>query len=172
MNTTTTAPGTATAVTITYASFGARLVALIIDVIVIGVVQGVVITPLLTVMGLSIASDIQNSGGTLDDAQAIGMIGTIFAAMGSIMLISGAISILYYALLESSKTQASLGKMALGIKVTDLNGERISFGKAALRSIGKLLSGYIMCIGYLIAAFTEKKQALHDLIASTLVIKK
>jgi uncharacterized RDD family membrane protein YckC len=82
------------------------------------------------------------------------------------------ISLLYFSLMESSKTQGSLGKMAMGIKVTDLEGQRISFGKAFLRSIGKVISQMIMYIGYIMAAFTEKKQALHDIIASTLVVKK
>jgi uncharacterized RDD family membrane protein YckC len=53
-----------------------------------------------------------------------------------------------------------------------LNGNRVSFGTAFIRAIGKIISGMIMYIGYLMAAFTEKKQGLHDMIASTLVVKK
>jgi uncharacterized RDD family membrane protein YckC len=78
---------------------------------------------------------------------------------------------LYYALLESSFKQATLGKMALGLKVTDMEGKRISFGQATGRYFAKILSGLILCIGYLMAAFTEKKQALHDIIVGTLVVK-
>lgn len=80
---------------------------------------------------------------------------------------------LYYALMESSKNQATLGKMALGIKVTDLDyGGPISFGQATGRYFGKLVSGLILAIGYIMAGFTERKQALHDMMAGTLVVKK
>jgi uncharacterized RDD family membrane protein YckC len=81
------------------------------------------------------------------------------------------VSWLYFALLESSAKQGTLGKMALGIKVTDLDGNRISFGRATGRFFAKIISGMILMIGYIMAAFTAKKQALHDIIASTLVIK-
>jgi uncharacterized RDD family membrane protein YckC len=78
---------------------------------------------------------------------------------------------LYFALMESSSKQATLGKMALGIKVTDLNGNRIGFGKATGRYFAKILSALILGIGFLMAAFTAKKQALHDMLAGTLVVK-
>jgi uncharacterized RDD family membrane protein YckC len=78
---------------------------------------------------------------------------------------------LYYALFESSHHQATLGKMALGIKVTTMDGQRISFGQASARFWCKIISGLILNIGYIMAAFTEKKQGLHDIIAKTLVVK-
>ena len=78
---------------------------------------------------------------------------------------------LYFALLESSAKQGTLGKMALGIRVTDLDGNRISFGRATGRYFAKFISAIILYIGFIMAAFTAKKQALHDIIASTLVIK-
>jgi len=76
---------------------------------------------------------------------------------------------IYEAAMNSSSKQATLGKMALGIKVTDLEGNRISFGKATGRHFGKYLSS-CMYVGYLMAAFTQKNQALHDIIAGTLVL--
>jgi formylglycine-generating enzyme required for sulfatase activity/uncharacterized RDD family membrane protein YckC len=79
---------------------------------------------------------------------------------------------LYGAVMESSSGQATLGKMALGIIVTDYEGERISFGRATGRLLGKIISSLILLIGYLMAGFTEKKQALHDMIAGTLVVVK
>lgn len=79
---------------------------------------------------------------------------------------------LYFSLMESSSNQATVGKMALGIKVTDVNGNRISFARATGRYFAKIISGLILLIGYIMAAFTEKKQALHDMIAGTLVVKK
>lgn len=78
---------------------------------------------------------------------------------------------LYYAVMESSVRQATFGKQALGLKVTGMYGERISFGTATIRYFGKILSHAIMGIGYIMAAFTEKKQALHDMLASCLVIR-
>ena len=77
---------------------------------------------------------------------------------------------LYFALQESSAQQATLGKRALGIKVTDGNGLRIGFGRATGRFFGKLLSGLIFAIGFMLAGWTEKKQALHDMLANTLVV--
>jgi uncharacterized RDD family membrane protein YckC len=79
---------------------------------------------------------------------------------------------LYRAVMESSSAQATLGKMALGIIVTDYEGNRISFGRATGRLLAKILSGLILLIGYIMAGFTEKKQALHDMIAGTLVVVK
>lgn len=82
------------------------------------------------------------------------------------------VSWLYYAIMESSSKQGTLGKMATGLKVTDLNGNRISFGRASGRYFGRILSGIILDIGFLMIAFTQKKQGLHDMIAETLVVKK
>jgi uncharacterized RDD family membrane protein YckC len=79
---------------------------------------------------------------------------------------------LYYAIQETSPKQATLGKQALGIVVTDLQGKRIDFVKATIRYFSKIISSIILLIGYIMAAFTEKKQALHDMIAGTLVLKK
>jgi len=79
---------------------------------------------------------------------------------------------LYYTAMESSRHQATLGKKALGIIVTDMSGNRISFARANGRFFGKWISGMILNIGYLMAAFTEKKQALHDILASCLVVMK
>jgi len=79
---------------------------------------------------------------------------------------------LYYALLESSAEQGTLGKRLLGLRVTDQEGRRISFGRATGRYWSKILSGIPMNIGYIMAAFTERKQALHDMIAKTLVVRR
>ncbi|UCH63264.1 MAG: RDD family protein [Fidelibacterota bacterium] len=78
----------------------------------------------------------------------------------------------YFSGMESSPLQATIGKMAVGIYVTDLQGQRISFGRASGRFFGKILSGAILLIGYLLAGFTEKKQSLHDMMAGCLVLLK
>ena len=78
---------------------------------------------------------------------------------------------LYFTIFESSSWQATPGKRMAGLLVTDTNGARIGFGKANIRYWSKILSGFVM-IGYIMAAFTEKKQALHDMIAGTLVLRR
>ena len=79
---------------------------------------------------------------------------------------------LYFTVMESSSKQGTLGKMALGIFVTDMDGNRISFARANGRDLGKILSELILGFGYVMIAFTEKKQALHDKLAGCLVLKK
>jgi uncharacterized RDD family membrane protein YckC len=78
---------------------------------------------------------------------------------------------LYGAMMESSSTQGTLGKMALSLKVTDLEGERISFGRATGRHFAKYVSAVILLIGFMMAGWTAKKQALHDMMADTLVVR-
>jgi uncharacterized RDD family membrane protein YckC len=129
-----------------YAGFWRRFAAYIIDNILIGVVYVI----LITVLG-AVAGD-----GGIVIGYLVGIVGTF----------------VYFAYMESSANQATVGKMALGIQVTDVNGGRISFGKALGRTAGKILSALILYIGYIIAAFTEKKQALHDMMAGTLVVKR
>ncbi|MDX6382521.1 MAG: hypothetical protein QOK48_94 [Blastocatellia bacterium] len=89
------------------------------------------------------------------------------------LLINGAsilLGWLYSSLLESSSWQGTVGKKVVGLRVTDLDGNRISFGKATGRYFGKILSGMICLVGFFMAAFTEKRQALHDMLANTLVL--
>jgi uncharacterized RDD family membrane protein YckC/type II secretory pathway pseudopilin PulG len=82
------------------------------------------------------------------------------------------IGVLYFVLMESSEKQATFGKMALGIKVTGLDGARITPLRALGRYFAKILSGLTLCIGYVMAGFTARKQALHDMVAGTLVVKR
>jgi uncharacterized RDD family membrane protein YckC len=92
-----------------------------------------------------------------------------FIAIG--ILITVITAWIYFALMESSPKQGSLGKLTLGIKVTNLEGERISFGKATMRFFAKFISLFPLLAGFLMAAFTIKKQALHDMIAKTIVVE-
>ncbi len=92
------------------------------------------------------------------------------SALGNIVGI--VVTWLYDALLESSEHQATLGKMVVGVKVVDLQGARISFGRASGRHFAKYLSAFICAIGYIMAAFSDRKQALHDHIASTFVVHR
>ena len=85
--------------------------------------------------------------------------------------VSAIVQFLYFTLMESSERQATIGKSLLHIYVVSTDGQRISFGQATGRYFSKILSALILCIGYLMPLFTEKKQALHDMIASTYVLE-
>ena len=87
-------------------------------------------------------------------------------------IISIVLNWLYSAGMESSSNQATLGKMVVGIKVTNLQGEPISFLNATGRHFAKIISAIILMIGYIMAAFSPTKQALHDQLAKTFVVQK
>jgi uncharacterized RDD family membrane protein YckC len=154
-----------------YAGFWLRLVALIIDGIVVSIVEFVVFVPLLSALGLGFIGAMSDMD-TEDPSNLVGMVAAIVAAAGAYWILATAIQILYFSIMESSSSQATLGKMAMGIKVTDMQGGRLDFTRAFLRNLCKLISNFTMLIGYLMAGFTEKRQALHDLIAGALVVKK
>lgn len=143
-----------------YAGFWLRFVAYIIDYIITYVASMAVGF----VLGFAIGGMIGQAGGNQQAAQAAA------AIIGGI---SGmVIGWLYYALMESSSRQGTLGKMALGLKVTDIDGRRLTFARATGRFFGKIVSGIILCVGFMMAGFTERKQGLHDIMAGTLVLKK
>jgi uncharacterized RDD family membrane protein YckC len=79
---------------------------------------------------------------------------------------------IYSAFLESSKNQATLGKLAIGAAVTDMQGNRITFARGSLRFFGKVLCVLTLFIGFLLIAFTSYRQGLHDKIAGTLVFRQ
>jgi uncharacterized RDD family membrane protein YckC len=81
------------------------------------------------------------------------------------------VGLLYEAFFESSRWQATPGKRVVGIQVTDLEGQRIGFGRAALRHVAQFLSALCLMLGYLMGAFTRRRRCLHDLIAGTLVVR-
>lgn len=152
-----------------YAGFWLRFVAYLIDDILLSIIGFVISLPFIgTIVFSGIAlSEMEKS----EERTFFGIAGIVGAVLLLVITIT-AVSWLYFALMESSKQQATLGKMALGLKVTDMNGEKISFGRATGRYFGKILSGMIFMIGYILAGLTEKKQALHDMIAGCLVIRK
>jgi len=79
---------------------------------------------------------------------------------------------LYEAFMTSSEWQATVGKRVMSIIVTDVNGNRMSFARATGRHFAKYISVFLLGIGFIVAAFSAKKQALHDMIAETLVLKR
>ncbi|HEY5824758.1 MAG TPA: RDD family protein [Cyclobacteriaceae bacterium] len=155
----------------TYAGFGLRLVAIIIDWIIIGVLQSFVIVPILVAMGFSMFAG-ASTMDTGDPEATAGMIAAIMAMAGTFWILAMCIQVLYFSFMESSNLQGTVGKLALGIIVTDMNGAKLDFGKAFIRNLCRIISNMTLFIGYIIAGFTEKRQALHDIIAGTLVIKK
>lgn len=92
------------------------------------------------------------------------------AGFGWLWLLAIAVPWLYHALFESSRKQATPGKLACGIKLTNLAGERIGFGRATARYFASWLTSLTFLIGYLTVAFTGKRQSLHDMIARTVVV--
>ena len=151
---------------VTYAGFWKRFVAYLIDELILGAIAAIILIPFIVLIGLSSFM----SEGDYPESMIGFLIAIISAYLFAICLILIA-KWLYYALMESKKG-ATLGKMALGIKVTDMNGNMVTFGRATGRYFGKFISGLTLGIGYIIAGFTQQKQALHDIMAKTLVVNK
>ena len=155
--------------TIQYAGFWWRVLAHLIDQVVLSFAAGIFVIPMMAIFGLSIYS-MTESGMDLEESPMFW--GSLVSMYASIFTVSLLINWLYYAIMESSKTQGTLGKLVLRIKVTDYGYQRVSFGRATGRFFGKYISSFILLIGYIMAGFTAKKQALHDMIASCYVIKE
>lgn len=155
----TSAPTPAAAAPVRYGGFWRRVVAFIVD----GLIVGGVMLPFGMGLGLAQLNAIMSDELTAEALYAL------IATSMFVWFIRVIVSWLYGAGFESSKFQATPGKMLLGLKVTDLEGRRVTFLRATGRAVGKWLSGLILCIGYILVAFTDRKQGLHDLIAGTLV---
>lgn len=106
-------------------------------------------------------------------AQAETMFGALIGFYFMFFVIGIVCSWLYFAMLESSARQATFGKSIMSLRVTDINRNRLSFGRASGRFFSKIVTNLVpFAIGWIMAGFTEKKQALHDFIAATLVYRK
>ena len=165
-------PGTIAAASSTrvlYAGFWLRFVAFLIDSVLRGFTFVVLLIPLLVLSGAGAALSQINSSEDVSDqvAAAIG-VSFVLGFIGIVLLVSW----LYYALFESSSWQATPGKKMLNLYVTDLAGQPITFARASGRFFAKFISGPILSwIGYIVAGFTEKKQAIHDMLAGCLVLR-
>ena len=153
-----------------YAGFWRRLVAFVIDSIVLSIplliVAGIIMYKSMSIMlPAAMAAQGQNL-----PPEALSSMLSMYAGMFGVQIFSLVLYWLYNALMESSAKQATLGKMAMGIKVVDEFGQRISFWRATGRTFGKWLSSLILYIGFLMAGATRRKQALHDMLCSTLVV--
>ena len=129
-----------------YAPFLVRALAFLFDLLILGIPMNLLLAPM---------QSNYEGGGVNPWVPLIGAVATW----------------LYFALMESSEKQATIGKQVMGLKVTGQDGGRISFGRATLRYAGKLLSSAFFAIGYFMAGFTERKQALHDMVAGTVVVR-
>lgn len=140
-----------------YGSFMDRFIALLIDYILLSIFQFVLLMPAVAFL-LSLA----------------GLITTPFVAMGfgaSYNILAVVLTWLYFAGFESSARGATLGKRAMRLRVVDEKGRRLTFGRASLRYVFKLVSAFPLLLGFIMALFTKKKQTLHDLVAETIVIE-
>jgi uncharacterized RDD family membrane protein YckC len=152
-----------------YAGFWLRVVAHLIDDVLLGIGIGILVLLGVAMVGVeSIRTMFANMNGENPEIPAAMISAIVFVSLASILL-----AWIYNAAMESSRHQGTLGKMALGLTVTDLEGRPIGFGLASGRYFAKIITGLIpLGIGYAMAGFTEKKQALHDMIASCLVLRK
>ncbi len=154
-----------------YAGFWKRALAFLIDGIILSI-------PSFLFSGLLVGTQLM-SAFKMASAQVeptpemmLPMIGKWMAGMAALWVLNIVILWLYYACFESGKYQATPGKMALGIKVVGANGQRISFARATGRTFAKFISHMILYFGDYMAGFTQKRQALHDIMATTYVVDK
>jgi len=163
------APAALAAPQLPHAGFWLRFLAYLIDSVVIGLGVVVVLVPLIFLTGLGTLLTRLRPQDELGDAGFFLIIGVLFL----FATVSLAVTWLYHAWMESSEWQATVGKKALGIIVTDMAGHRVSFERATGRHFAKIVTNMVPAfIGYIMAGFTEKKQALHDMIASCLILRQ
>src|SRR5882762_6346173 len=163
--------GHATVPRVDYAGFWLRFLALLIDNVVMGLGFILIVIPLFFLTGLGAFLRDIHPNEDMSDAGIFALMGFLFLAATATLVFTW----LYSALMESSEWQATLGKRALGLVVTDMAGQRVSFGRATGRHFAKIitnLASFGIGLGYLMAVFTEKKQALHDMLAGCLVLRR
>lgn len=151
-----------------FAGFWVRLVAYFVDGLILGIPSAFVVLFIL----MSGTLGVTLHRGQVDPRQAAALLGPIMLVFFFVFLLFLVLQWMYFALMESSARQATVGKSLMSLRVTDSEGRRLSFGHATGRYFAKIISGMIpFGIGYIMAGFTAKKQALHDMIAGTLVMK-
>ncbi len=147
-----------------YAGFWLRACAYAIDAVIVSIYVSVLVATLAFV-----------TAALSDSLQSLGAVPASIASTMGALLIAFAFCFapaIYFACFESSKFQGTPGKMLLGLQVVDLNGQRLTFWRSMGRQICKLASIVSLYIGFAMAGFTPQKQALHDMMTGSLVIKK
>ncbi|ASG66438.1 RDD family protein [Idiomarina sp. X4] len=143
-----------------HGGFWLRLAAAIIDTI----ITQLGLTIIGVIIGIFVGIFMGAAGSPMGDIEMVaGGIGYVIGIVGQW---------LYFTIFEISGWMATPGKKILGLQVTDMNGQQIGFGRANGRYWGKIVSALLLMVGFIMIAFTEKKQGLHDIMAGTLVIKK
>jgi uncharacterized RDD family membrane protein YckC len=142
-----------------FAGFWLRAVAYLIDTVLISLVFGL-IASLYPSTFIKYPDATTTSLASLPQLTPIAFVITITATW------------FYYTVFEASIWQATPGKRVMKLYVSDLSGRRLTFARAAARNLAKMISSLTFLVGYLVAGFTEKKQALHDILASCLVLRK
>jgi uncharacterized RDD family membrane protein YckC len=161
--------GYAAVPSVEYAGFWVRFLAFLIDNAVMGIGFVLILIPLIFLTGLGGFIGEIHPNEDMNDVGIFMLFGLLFLAATVSLLLTW----LYHALMESSEWQATLGKKVLGLVVTDMAGRRVSFGRATGRHFAKIITNMVPAfIGYIMAGFTERKQALHDMIAGCLVLRR
>lgn len=145
---------------VVYAGFWKRFAAYLIDYFVLLIPSGLIGGILGFMLGAGMGA--AGSGET-----AVEVVTQLISGLAGLL-----IAATYYGWFHASRGGATLGKMAIGIKVVRGNGERLTLGRSIGRYFATILSGLTLCIGYLMAAFTERKQGLHDMICDTVVVDR
>lgn len=158
----------ASAPRVEYGGFWLRFLAYLIDGAVIAIGVCVVAIPLFFLTGLgAFLSEIHPEEDWNENGAWVLI--AVFLLFGTASLV---VTWLYHAWMESSEWQATVGKKALDLVVTDMDGRRVSFGRATGRHFAKIVSNMIYPFGHILAGFTEKKQALHDMIAGCVILRR
>ena len=147
-----------------------------VDGLIVGIPMFAIIITTVMVFGAGTFATLKSLPNNPDpdqiNTQLMPMVAALIGAYAMFILGAIVISWLYFAMMESSQRQATFGKAMLNLRVSDVNGNRLSFGHASGRYFSKIITGLVpFGIGYIMAGFTQKKQALHDFIASTVVIR-
>ena len=153
-----------------YASFLKRFVAFLIDQFIAGALAAVTYFIMAALGTASGASSVYGrNAGTFRTGASVGA-GFLLLILGGFLAIT--VYVYYFVKQETVRRQATLGKSLLGLRVTTTAGSTLSVGQSVGRLIIKdTLSGLFFALGFVMAAFTERKQALHDFIAGTIVVR-
>ncbi len=156
-----------------YADFGSRLAAYLIDLLAVGIPYVIIYIILIAIAGAIsthlLTSSLSSPG--YSSAVAGAALGLTFWVMLILDILSPIVFVFYWAIMESSPWQATLGKRVLGLVVTDMYGDRLIFGQSMKRAWGKLLSIIIFYVGFFLMLGSPHRQTMHDSMASTVVLK-
>ncbi len=155
-----------------YGGFGRRLLALLLDLVVLAPIFVMTLSRFPPMSRVEFQAVHEFAGDQLTSGQREGVGMMMIVRFAYLCALVFAVSGAYCVLTERSALQGTLGKRALGLKVTDLHGGRIRLDRAFGRWIGHILSASLWMVGFLMAAFMPKRQALHDVLAGTLVVAR